>query len=816
MERYICIHGHFYQPPRENPWLEEIEVQDSAYPFHDWNERITAECYATNGVSRILDGKNRITQIVNNYARISFNFGPTLLSWMEQKAPSAYRSILAADRESQQYFSGHGSALAQVYNHMIMPLANSRDKCTQVIWGLRDFESRFERKAEGIWLAETAVDLETLEILVDHGVKFTILSPYQGRRVRPKNGDTTAEDDNGWTDVTGGRIDPTMAYEQRLPSGRTIALFFYDGPVSQAVAFEQLLSSGERLAHRLTGAFSDERSWPQMVHIATDGETYGHHHRFGEMALGYALHYIETNNLAKITIYGEYLEKHPPVYEVDILENTSWSCFHGVERWRANCGCNSGGHGDWNQEWRAPLRAALDWLRDTLAPLFERQGAELFKDPWAARNDYIAVILDRSAESVSRFLEQHATHSLTAIERVTALKLLELQRYAMLMYTSCGWFFDELSGIETVQVIQYAGRVIQLAEELFDTQVEAAFLDLVEQAKSNILDYQDGRQIYERFVRPSVTDLHKVAAHFAVSSLFEPYSEDDTRIYSYRIDHQEMQIIEAGRPKLAIGKTQVTSDITGESALLTFGVLHFGDHNLTGGVREFQSEAAFQDMVDEVTAAFERADLPEVIRLLDKHFLDLTYSLKSLFRDEQRKILNLILDSTLEQAEAVYRQLYEQNVPLMRFLSDLGTPPIKAFRTAAEFALNSHLRRALEEAELDFERIRILLEEARVVKVVLDAEMLGYTIQHTLEQKMEQFFEEPADLDLLQGLEAAVNLARTLPFEVNLWQTQNIYYGMLQTFYPTFLKKAERGNEDAQIWISHFSALGDKLRVRVT
>jgi alpha-amylase/alpha-mannosidase (GH57 family) len=816
MERYICIHGHFYQPPRENPWLEEIEVQDSAYPFHDWNERITAECYATNGVSRILDGKNRITQIVNNYARISFNFGPTLLSWMEQKAPSAYRSILAADRESQQYFSGHGSALAQVYNHMIMPLANRRDKCTQVIWGLRDFESRFERKAEGIWLAETAVDLETLEILVDHGIKFTILSPYQGRRVRPKNGATTAEDENSWIDVTGGRIDPTMAYEQRLPSGRTIALFFYDGPVSQAVAFEQLLSSGERLAHRLTGAFSDERSWPQMVHIATDGETYGHHHRFGEMALGYALHYIETNNLAKITIYGEYLEKHPPIYEADILENTSWSCFHGVERWRGNCGCNSGGHGDWNQEWRAPLRAALDWLRDTLAPLFERQGAELFKDPWAARNDYIVVILDRSAESVSRFLEEHATHTLTIQEKVTALKLLELQRYAMLMYTSCGWFFDELSGIETVQVIQYAGRVIQLAEELFDTQVEAAFLDLVEQAKSNILDYQDGRQIYERFVRPSVTDLHKVAAHFAVSSLFAPYSEEDTRIYSYRIDHQEMQIIEAGRPKLAIGKTQVTSDITGESALLTFGVLHFGDHNLTGGVREFQSEAAFQDMVDEVTAAFERADLPEVIRLLDKHFLDLTYSLKSLFRDEQRKILNLILDSTLEQAEAVYRQLYEQNVPLMRFLSDLGTPPIKAFRTAAEFALNSHLRRALEEEELDFERIRILLEEARVVKVVLDAEMLGYTIQHTLEQKMERFFEEPADLDLLQGLEAAVNLARTLPFEVNLWQTQNIYYGMLQTFYPTFLKKAERGNEDAQIWISHFSALGDKLRVRVT
>lgn len=811
MERYICIHGHFYQPPRENPWLEEIEVQDSAYPFHDWNERITAECYSTNGVSRILDGKNRITQIVNNYAKISFNFGPTLLSWMELHAPAAYRSILAADRESQQYFSGHGSALAQVYNHMIMPLATLRDKYTQVLWGVRDFEHRFGRKPEGIWLAETAVDIETLEVLAELGIVFTVLSPYQARRIRPKNGKP-----GDWQDSTGGRIDPTMAYEQKLPSGRTMNLFFYDGPVSQAVAFEQLLSSGERLAHRLTGAFSHDRPWPQLVHIATDGETYGHHHRFGEMALAYALHYIESNKLARITIYGEYLEKYPPTHEVEILENTSWSCFHGVERWRSNCGCNSGGHGNWNQEWRGPLRNALDWLRDTVAPLYERRGCELFKDPWAARNDYIAVILDRSPENIQHFLSQQTIRTLDAAEQVMAIKLLELQRHAMLMYTSCGWFFDELSGIETVQVIQYAGRVIQLAEELFETSIEARFLDLIEQAKSNVPEYQDGRQIYERFVRPAVTDLHKVAAHFAVSSLFHSYGANHTRIYSYTIDHQDMRIIEAGRPKLAIGKAQVTSDVTCETALLTFGVLHFGDHNLTGGVREYQGEEPFQLMVDEVTAAFERADLPEVIRLLDKHFLDLTYSLKSLFRDEQRKILKLILNSTLEQAEMVYRQLYEQNVPLMRFLSDLGTPPIKAFRTAAEFALNSHLRRALEEDDLDFDRIRILLEEARVVKVVLDAEILGYTIQHNIERKMEQFFEAPADLDLLQGLEAAVNLARSLPFEVNLWQTQNVYYGMLQTFYPTFLKKAERGNESAQIWVSHFSALADKLRVRVT
>lgn len=807
MERYICIHGHFYQPPRENPWLEGIEVQDSAYPFHDWNERITAECYGTNGASRILDGNDRIVRIVNNYARISFNFGPTLLSWMQQQAPAAYRAILAADRESQEHFSGHGSAIAQVYNHMIMPLANSRDKYTQVIWGVRDFESRFARKPEGMWLAETAADLETLDVLAEMGVKFTILSPYQAGRVRPKGS-------KEWQDTVGGRIDPTMAYEQHLPSGRKINLFFYDGPVSQAVAFERLLSSGERFAHRLTGAFSDARDWPQLVHIATDGETYGHHHRFGDMGLAYALHYIESENLARLTNYGEYLERHPPTHEVEIIENTSWSCFHGVERWRSNCGCNSGGNAGWNQEWRAPLRNALDWLRDTLVPLYEQKASQFLKDPWAARDDFISVILDRSLPNTDGFLDRHAIQALHDSERVMVLKLLELQRHAMLMYTSCGWFFDELSGIETVQVIQYAGRVIQLAEELFGDSIETHFLERLGQARSNIPEYRDGRRIYEKFVKPSITDLNKVTAHYAVTSLFEPYN-DNASVYSYTIDRLDARMVEAGRPKLVLGKARVTSEITRESALLTYGFLHFGDHNLTGGVREFRSEQAYQTMTREVVAAFERADLPEVIRLLDKNFLDLTYSLKSLFRDEQRKILSIILDSTLAQAEAVYRQLYEQNVPLMRFLSDLGTPPIRAFRTAAEFALNGHLRHAFEEEELDLERIRILLEEARVVQIVLDAETLGYTLEHTIERTVEQFFAHPADLDLLQRLDAAVGLSRTLPFDVSLWHTQNIYYGMLQTFYPQFLKKAERGNDEARQWVTHFKALGEKLMVRV-
>ncbi|MBI4199342.1 MAG: DUF3536 domain-containing protein [Chloroflexi bacterium] len=500
MERFICIHGHFYQPPRENPWLEAVERQESARPFHDWNERVTAECYAPNSAARILDGAGRTVRIVNNYAGMSFNFGPTLLAWMERRAPETYQSILEADRDSQKAFSGHGSALAQAYNHMILPLANRRDKYTQVLWGIRDFERRFGRWPEGMWLPETAVDLETLEILAQVGIRFTILAQHQARRVRPM-GRTP------WRDVSGGRADPTMPYQLRLPSGRSIQLFFRDGAISRAVAFEGLLSQGEDLVNRLLSAFSEERPWPQLVHIATDGETYGHHHKYGEMALAYALHHISSTNLARLTNYGEYLEGHPPTHEVEVWENTSWSCPHGVERWRSDCGCKVGNRPGWTQAWRAPLRAALDWLRDTLAPRYEQMAASLLKDPWAARDDYVSVVLDRSTDAVQRLLHKHALRPLAEEERVTVLKLLELQRQAMLMYTSCGWFFDDLAGIEAVQVLLYAGRAIQLAEDLFGEAVEPMFLSLLEQARSNDPEHGDGRRIYARLVKPAEVDL---------------------------------------------------------------------------------------------------------------------------------------------------------------------------------------------------------------------------------------------------------------------------------------------------------------------
>jgi alpha-amylase/alpha-mannosidase (GH57 family) len=807
MKRYICIHCHFYQPPRENPWLETVELQDSAYPYHDWNERVTTECYAPNSVSRILDGDNQIIQLVNNYSKISFNFGPTLLSWLEAKAPDVYDAILEADRESQKNFSGHGSALAQVYNHMILPLANARDRRTQILWGIRDFERRFKRMPEGMWLPETAVDLESLEILAELGIRFTLLAPHQAGRVRTIGGRV-------WRDVSGSRIDPTQAYEQRLPSGRKIALFFYDGPIARAVAFEGLLSSGEDLANRLIGAFSEERNRPQLVHIATDGESYGHHHRFGDMALAYALNTIESNQLAQLTNYGEYLERHPPTHQVEIIEKTSWSCFHGIDRWWSNCGCNSGGHPGWNQEWRTPLRDALDGLRDSLALPFEKRGRELLKDPWAARNDYLSIIHDRSTDNVEGFFAQHAARPLSAADMTTALKLLELQRHAMLMYTSCGWFFDELSGIETVQTMLFAGRAVQLGQNLFGDSLESQFTERLASAKSNLPEYGDGRRIYDKFVRPAMVDWEQIGAHYAVSSLFERYPER-AKIYCYRTKQRDYQIFEAGLAKLVMGQVKLASEITWESIVLNFGVLHMGDHHVNCGVQEFLGDVPDPSLTREAVEGFRRADFAEVIRFMDRRFGESNYSLWSLFRDEQRKVLEQILTASLGEAEALYRQIYERRAPMMRFLTNLHIPLPKVFAAAAELVLNGYLRQALEQEEVDAERVNVLLEAAKLEGIALDTATLEFAYRHKLERMTEQLIVNPT-VDLLQQLDSAVSLIRALPFRVDLWKIQNSYYRILENIYPNMQRQTEQGDRAAQAWLSAFKALGRKLAVKVS
>jgi alpha-amylase/alpha-mannosidase (GH57 family) len=780
--RSIVIHGHFYQPPRENPWLEAVETQDSAFPWHDWNARITDECYEANATARVLDDRDRILRIVNNYASVSFNFGPTLLSWLETHAPETYAAILEADRVSRDRHSGHGDAIAQAYNHVILPLATTRDKQTQVHWGIRDFEHRFGRKPEGMWLPETAVDIESLEALAANGIAFTILEPHQAKTP----------------------VDPTMPYLCRLPSGRTIAIFFYDGPISRAVAFEQLLARGEHLALRLAGAFNDDRKHPQVVNIATDGETYGHHHRHGEMALAYALRFIEEQQLAKLTNYAEYLHAHPPAEEIEIVENTAWSCSHGLERWRADCGCNTGASASWNQQWRGPLRAALDWLRVESESIFEREGARLLRDPWAAREDYIEVILDRSDDSIRRFFARHAMED---ADQVAVLELMELQRNAMLMYTSCGWFFSDLSGIETVQVLHYAGRVVQLAERRGGRSIETDFLRRLELAHSNLPERGSGRRIYEHEVLGARLDLSRVAAHYAVLALFDTF-DVDTRVYCYSVTRRDLEIRRAGRARLAIGSIEVCSVITRERTAFEFAALHLGDTELTGGVRAPRGDYA--DVRAALTAAMEPGGLPGVIRLLDSHFGETPISIRSLFRDEQRRVLHELIVATLDEAESTFRQLHVRYDPLMRFHNRLGIPVPKVLRTAAEFDLNQQIRRMLER-DLAPAEIEALLREARDEGVTLDETTL-IAFGNAIERASERFRERPDDLDRLEAFDAVVTLIRDAGLNIDFRRAQNRYYRLRSMVRPA-IEASASSIPASREWLDRFDDLGQKLTI---
>jgi len=627
------------------------------------------------------------------------------------------------------------------------------------------------------------VDTETLEVLAEGGIRFTVLAPHQAARVRRIGADR-------WKDVSGARIDPSQAYLCQLPSGRSITIFFYDGPISQAVAFEKLLSSGEQFAARLLSGFANHRRHPQLVHIATDGETYGHHHHFGEMALGYALDHIEGNGLARLTNYGEYLELHPPTHEVQIIENSSWSCMHGIERWRGDCGCNSGGNSNWNQQWRRPLREALDSLSEQLAACYENGMAEHLKDPWSARDEYIDVMLDRSEENVATFLLNHSRHPLNEESSVAVLGHLEMQRHALLMYTSCGWFFDELSGLETVQILQYAGRAMQLAERYGEQDFKARFMGQLALVGSNIPEYGNGAAIYVTFVEPAMIDLVKVGAHYAVSSVFEDYG-DETAIFSYLAHREDFLLLPAGQMKLAVGRVFIRSAITRKADRISFCTLYFGGHALNCGVRSFLGEEAYSVMKQEVVAAFHESDFAAIIRLMDSHFGMHTYSLKNLFRDEQRHVLQRIIAGTLQEFEEKFTHLYDQSRSLMGFLKETGTPVPHRFITTAETALNLRLQKMFTADSFEMDSLREIINEIKNWDISLDGVALEFIIRHRLERAMSLLLEEPQRSRHLGELILLVEAVASLPLVVNLWQIQNMYWALLHSLSAAPLPDSE-------------------------
>lgn len=831
MKRYLCIHGHFYQPPRENPWLEVVERQESAHPYHDWNERITAECYGPNAVSRIINGSGKIAQIVNNYSWISFNIGPTLLQWMEERQPEVYQAILEADKASILRFGGHGSALAQAYNHIIMPLANRQDKVTQVRWGLKDFEHRFKRMPEGMWLAETAVDTETLEVLAEHGLRYTILAPHQAQRIRPLNG-------GNWKHVTADELDTTRPYRAHLPSGKTIDLFYYHGPVSRAVAFEKLLSRGERLAERMMDIYNNHSDQPQLAHIATDGETYGHHHAHGDMALAYAIDYIKTQQLAHITNYGEFLEKFPPTWEVEITENSSWSCAHGIGRWSEDCGCNSGGHAGWNQQWRKPLRQALDWLRDKSNALFESKGGQLLKDPWEARNQYISVILDRSKENVDQFLRNHQSHTLSHNEEVQALQLLEMQRHEQLMYTSCAWFFDEVSGIETVQVIQYAARTLQLAEILSQEQWEDEFLELLELAPSNLPEHKNARVIYDKWIRHSRVNLEKAAKHYAVLSLFSDEQIESTQhrlsgehkiplsllqnsalsthssrqlpVYGFKTLRTERW--DVGSERLLITEVSVQSTVTRVVNEFRVAVLQFGKYNVVGGVGERLPFDETNQMIADFKEAFLRADITALYRLFEHYFSNPTFDLPSLFRDQQREVISEVLEATMDDLDSFSQQLYQRNASLIRYLMSLNLDlPTDLLRTV-RWVLQNEIKRTLDTKHFNRKQLKMLLHEAQLLSVPLDHAQLALGLQERVLTLALEWASNPHNQSTLNALSETAEWVRSLPFEVDLYRVQNLFDRLRKMLLVTYEERKNSSQPQDNQWSQNFATLNDILQ----
>ncbi|HET7103390.1 MAG TPA: DUF3536 domain-containing protein [Terracidiphilus sp.] len=805
-KRFICIHGHFYQPPRENPWLETVETQDSAAPYHDWNERICAECYATNGAARIVNIKNQIIRIVNNYARISFNFGPTLLSWLKENANRTHSMILDGEKRSRRDFKGRSSAMAQVYNHMIMPLASRRDRITQIRWGIADYKHHYGAPPEGMWLSETAADTETLELLALNGIHFTVLAPHQCRHIRP------LKDGAAWQDTPDASVDATRPYLVRFKSGASIAVFFYNGPISRAIAFEGLLNSGEAFAARLKSGFG-EGSQPQLVHVATDGESYGHHHKHGEMALAYALSLLENDPDVQLTNYGDFLAQFPPEYECEIVDNTSWSCVHGVERWRSNCGCNGGRQG-WNQEWRGPLRTALDGLRDAVAPIFEREGAKLFRDAWAARDGYINVILERNAESQERFFSEFQTHPLDEQERLSALRLMEIQRNAQLMYTSCGWFFDDISGIETVQIIAYAGRVLQLSKALLGDEanpLEEALVEALSLARSNDPAAGDGGRIYREKVLPTKLGLEQVAAHYAISSVFSAYA-DEADLFCYRVRRISYEAHTSGSGRLALGRAAVVSAITGWRESFSFAVLHFGDQNITAAVKTYaESESSeFESFAAKAAEQVQRANFPEVIRMLDRFYGHVDYSLTSLFTDEQRRIVNLILNSTLWDIEKSLINIYEDHATLLHFLSQAGLPKPPALTLAAGFAINAALRRGLESDPVDQALLRSYLHLAKSDAVPLETSSLSFIADQRMKSIMAELQLSSGSMEMLDRAMALGRILGEMPFELNLWHAQNIWYEILRTSAYALTALAD---EERPRWDREFCELGACLSI---
>lgn len=773
MSRFVCIHGHFYQPPRENPWFEKIEVQDSAYPYHDWNERITVECYGPNSAARILDEDGLITNIVNNYSMISFNAGPTLLSWLEDNHPNIYLALIEADRIGSSRFRGHGPAIAQCYNHMIMPLAHERDKKTQVRWGIQDFLDRFGRDPEGMWLPEMAVDLETLGIMAAEGIRYVILEPHQVSRIRSQDGT--------WLSLTGGWIDPKVPYRVDLGEGQEIAVFLNNMGIAHEVAFGNLLRDGHWFSARLAGEF-DGRKEDQLVSFAIDGETYGHHFRFGEMALAYCLSRLREEGV-HLTVYADYLSTHPPLQEIEIRENTAWSCPHSLSRWKGGCTCSTGAHPGWSLEWRMYLRRAFDLLRDRARIHYEHTASPLLVDPWAARDEYIRIVNDRSREMKETFFEKHTPRSLDSDEQVLVLELLEMQRNLMLMYTSCGWFFDDIAGIEAVQVMWYAARALQLYRSTGGDDPEDELLHILAEAKSNTTGYSDGSSIWQSRVLPHITDLRKVCGHYALTSLFCSCPDTSQHTIYMVTRFRDCQKRE-DRRRIAVGAARIQSLLTCESKEFIYAAAYPGGSKLLAGVTPYAGEKAFLEIRDAVFAAWDDPASIPFYDELTRWFGEGCIRGTDLLRDEARTIVSLILKTSIERIEGSFEEIYSRYLPLMEAMHMLEMPIPAAIAVPVGHILNRDLIEVLESNCPDPVEISRIADAMQRFAIPPEEKKISMLAGSRLCVLIQDLLGSPGDASIMASILGILNIIPALSLHPPLWESQTAFIQLRDAYMP--------------------------------
>ncbi len=790
---YYVVHGHFYQPPRENPWLGIIERQPSAKPYHDWNERIYDECYRPNSHSRILDAHGMIRSMHNNYRMMSFNFGPTLFRWLEKEHPRTAELIVEADQDSCLRLNNHGNAITQVYNHIIMPLASRRDQLTQIRWAKAYFRSRFGREPEGIWLAETAINMDTVLCLIEEGIKFTVLSPNQAEAFR-------ALDRSEWIRTEQQPVDPRRPYrvfakdKNGKELGGYIDVFFFDEPLSRAISFGDVLASSERLAGELQSRFSNPRSEGEAVVIATDGETFGHHKPLTDMCLAFLFTKAGPDRGLHPVNFGYLLEKHPPRCEVTLKdafgEGTAWSCAHGVGRWIRNCGCNTGGAQGWNQNWRTPFRRALETAQKRLDDRFETTLRDIVDDPWRVRDEYITFMDTPSMNAMKESLEHQGTKralSLSDVEQIR--RLLEAQKFALFSFTSCAWFFSDISGIETLQNMAYACRALQLGLSKADCEtVVREVMDILSTALSNV-GGKTGKMLFEATILPMSDHLKRLVFTAAAERTVLGEKSLRPHYFGYAIS-LERSTRRIGSPKESIiYRAEITNELSAERSSFWVLISHRRGANVSGKVLSETHSHEF-DVRD--PGAWESRDTIT------------QYTLASLHEESKEAFVSAYRGRIMQHTPLDYESWMEENGKALQSLADLRRPLDSAVSGFVQHVLSARWNRLVARLTSGHDLNR-LLDEMEEVFTIANRLSLGIGLSETarsLENLLAtkaQRLHEAIDLNACDEISLILNVVDRFSVPLGKNKLEDAFFSVLTTsvrgMYEEYRQGINRSSE---------------------